>query len=63
MLIKDLDSNVEEWTNNDLKSYLEAVNNWTEDMEGYCKNLNTELPTNIPWKVFANILLAAKIYE
>jgi len=42
---------------------LEAVTSWTEDMDGYYQNNGIEIPQNINWKAFANILIAAKIYE
>jgi hypothetical protein len=62
-LRNDLKSNPNEWENNDLNSYLNAMKAWTVDMEGYFKNQGIELPVSIPWNVFANVLLAAKMYE
>jgi hypothetical protein len=62
-LINDLKSNPEHWENKSLDAYLGAIQSWTEDMEGYYMNNNIPLPENIPWKVFADILIAAKIYE
>jgi hypothetical protein len=41
---------------------LEGIAIWTEDMDGYYHN-NKPIPENIEWKVFANILIAAKMYE
>jgi hypothetical protein len=32
-------------------------------MEGYYQNNKMPIPENINWKVFANILVAAKMYE
>ena len=61
LLINDLKS--AEWTNNSLESYLQAMADWTEDMEGYYQNNNIPIPQKIDWKVFANILIAAKMYE
>ncbi|GAA4321033.1 DUF7660 family protein [Flaviaesturariibacter amylovorans] len=63
LLITDLRKNPSEWENKTLESYLEAIINWTEDMEGYYQNNDIPLPENISWKVFANILIAAKVYE
>jgi hypothetical protein len=62
-LIKDLDKNKSSWTNKNLESYLEGVESWVEDMEGYYENMNIQLPEDISWRVFADILYAAKIYE
>lgn len=63
LLISNLKSNPEEWTNKTLPEYLESISSWTEDMEGYYQNNDMPIPENINWKVFANILIAAKMYE
>ncbi|GAA4160715.1 hypothetical protein GCM10022217_25180 [Chryseobacterium ginsenosidimutans] len=63
LLIKDLKNNSQEWSNNTLNEYLEGIASWTEDMEGYYINNNIPVPEDINWKVFANILIAAKMYE
>jgi hypothetical protein len=63
LLIKDLKSNPDEWENKSLESYLEAIVSWTEDMEGYYLNNNLPIPENVNWLAFANILIAAKMYE
>lgn len=63
LLIVDLQENPNGWENQTLESYLEAIASWTEDMEGYYQNNNIEIPQNINWKAFANILMAAKMYE
>ena len=62
-LIKDFKTNKSSWENVSLENYLEAIQSWTEDMEGYYQNNYLSIPENISWKVFANILMAAKIYE
>lgn len=63
VLVENLKKSPHEWGNNNLPDYLEAVANWTGDIEGYYKNSNVPLPENINWKVFATILTAARIYE
>lgn len=63
LLIDDLKNNPEDWENNNLETFLEAMANWIEDMEGYYQNTNQPIPNNINWKVFADILMAAKMYE
>lgn len=63
LLASDLNSNPSEWTNKSLSEYLGGIASWTEDMEGYYKNKNIPIPENIDWRVFANILVAAKMYE
>ncbi|MFP1727020.1 hypothetical protein [Lonsdalea quercina] len=62
-LARDFKENPDEWENKDLSSYLEAVASWIEDMDGYYENTNQPLPKDTNWKVFADILMAAKIYE
>lgn len=63
LLIRDLENNPESWENVTLKDYLEAVASSTEDMDGYYINMNLPIPVNVDWKVFANILVTAKMYE
>jgi hypothetical protein len=63
LLITDLKKNSHEWSNNSLNEYLEGIASWTEDMDGYYINNNLPIPENVDWKVFANILIAAKMYE
>ena len=63
LLIKDFKENPDEWANKKLNDYLEAIQSWTEDMDGYFQNNNLPIPEKINWKIFATILIAAKIYE
>ncbi|MEO6315865.1 MAG: hypothetical protein ABIU63_17740 [Chitinophagaceae bacterium] len=63
MLVDNLKKSPDEWSNNRLENYLEAVARWTEDMDGYYVNNNLPVPTNADWKTFANILMAARSYE
>ena len=56
-------SNLDEWENKDLPSYLEAMASWVEDMDGYYLNQKLPIPENINWAFIANILMAAKVYE
>jgi len=62
-LVEDLKNNPDRWVNLSLSDYLESISNWTEDMEGYYLNNDLPYPININWKVFAEILYAAKMYE
>jgi len=63
LLVQDLRINPDGWENKSLESYLEAAASWTQDMEGYYQNNNLSMPQNVNWKFFANILIAAKMYE
>ena len=62
-LINDFKNNPEYWENKNLLDYLLAIQSWAEDMEGFYLNNKIELPININWKGFANILTAAKMFE
>ena len=62
-LAKNFRDNPDEWENKDLSSYLEAIASWIEDMDGYYENTHQPLPNDTNWKVFADILMAARVYE
>lgn len=64
LLKDDFITNKNEWENQTIESYLEAMLGFTMDIDGYFKNNNIarELMIN-PWRLFAEILLAATIYE
>lgn len=62
-LVSDLRTWPGEWENNRLETYLEAVAAWVEDMEGYYQNRGEVAPQEPNWKLFGEILLAAKFYE
>lgn len=62
-LINDLKNNSDNWENKSLQEYLEALQSWTEDMDGYYLKNNLPVPKDINWGLFADILTAAKMYE
>ena len=62
-MVKDFRTNSSSWENQDIPSFLEAVAAWTDDMDGFYANQNKSLPSNIPWKVLAQVFYAAKVYE
>jgi hypothetical protein len=51
------------WENADLGAFLEAMAGWAHDMDGYYANLNEDLGSLPPWRVFADLLMAARMYE
>lgn len=59
----DLDANPDAWVNGDLTSFLEAMAVWVQDMEGYYRNTGQKLSDLPPWKILADILMAARVYE
>jgi hypothetical protein len=62
-LVEDLRTQREEWENDDLESYLEALAAWTADLDGYCRSAERPLPEQPDWKLLGEMLLAARVYE
>lgn len=62
-LINDYTNNNKEWENKNIGDFISAMKSWVEDMEGYYKNNHLDVPTNIDWNFFANVLFASRIYE
>jgi hypothetical protein len=59
----DLATNPERWENPTLDRFLQAMEAWIADMEGYYKN-SGQAPADPPtWKTFGDILIAAAMYE
>lgn len=59
----DKQNNSEQWENKKIDEYLSAIAAWTEDMEGYYYNMESEKPQNIDWKFIATLFYVGKIYE
>lgn len=60
----DFIENKEQWENNTIEDYLEAVSRYTEDIDGYYKNTNQEIDLEkVDWKIFADVLKGSSIYE
>ena len=52
------------WENDNLADYLESMIAYTEDIQGYYDNTQQSIKANeATWKVFADILIGASIYE
>lgn len=62
-LCQDLKTRPTSWENRNLEVFLEALGSWVEDMDGYYENMGREAPKDVNWKVFADALMAARIYE
>jgi hypothetical protein len=62
-LAADKKNNSVEWENKTIENYLESIQSWIEDMEGYYENNNIEVPKNIDWNFFATVFYVGKIYE
>lgn len=63
ILFNDINENPEEWEDKSVISYLESMQSWVEDMEGYYNNTKQEIPRDINWNFIATLLYVGKIYE
>ena len=57
LLVEDFNSNNKDWENDTLTLFLEALYGYNFDSKNDTKE------TKPSWKVFAEMLLAAKVYE
>jgi hypothetical protein len=63
-LLIDYQQNGREWENQNLGDFLEAVAAYTADIDGYYQNTSIAVDANVAsWRVFADILRGATIYE
>jgi hypothetical protein len=60
---KDFSANGDEWENNNLENYLEALQAYFQDIEGYYKNRGEKIEDIEPWRMFADALSGAVVYE
>ncbi|HWE37393.1 MAG TPA: hypothetical protein VG406_12565 [Isosphaeraceae bacterium] len=64
LLREDCRINSKQWENDTLETYLEAMEAWMLDMEKYYAQRGVDVDLERPgWRVFADILLAARVYE
>jgi len=64
LLAKDFQKNNSNWENVSLESYLNSLHSFSKDVEGYYQNNSMKMNVNNPsWRLFADILLGARIYE
>lgn len=63
-LCNDYKTHGTDWENSDLGSFLDALIAYTEDVDGFYQNQGETIDLSNPgWKVFADILAGARIYE
>lgn len=62
-LIRDFETNPGEWENNTLPRFLTAMEDWVRTMDNYYKNTGRPPVQNPIWRIIADILLAATMYE
>lgn len=59
----DLRKNKQEWENDNLDDFLEAMCAWISDVDGFQENNKNNGPLKPSWRLFAEILTASKYYE
>ena len=62
-LLSEFRTDPQSWEINNLDSFLEGLAAWVNDMPGYYANSGQAMPEQPTWKMFAEILAAATIYE
>jgi len=62
-LAKESESQSVSWENATLPAFLSAMAVWTADMDGYFRNSGQPVPDVPTWRLFAQILAAARVYE
>lgn len=63
-LHQDFCDHPEQWENVTLESYLEALSAYAQDVDTYYKNNHIPIDAALPtWRVFADLLKGASIYE
>ncbi len=61
---RDLKENQSNWENRSLEDFLEAMEAYSEDIQGFYDNQKMNVDADKPtWENFATILKGAKIYE
>ncbi len=64
LLRKDFYQNPNSWENNNLADFLEALERYSEDIQGYYDNKNRNVNADEPnWQTFADIFKGAILYE
>jgi len=63
-LAKDAKGNLNTWENRDLPSFLEALAAYAHDISGYYLNQGINVrPDVASFRLFADLLMGARIYE
>lgn len=61
---KDLRDNKSNWENRTLEDFLEAMEAYTEDAQGFYDIMKMDIDADKPtWEIFKTILKGASIYE
>ncbi len=61
---RDLEENKSDWENKTLQDFLEAMEAYTRDVQGFYDNMDMKVDADKPtWENFKTILKGASIYE
>ena len=61
---EDLNENKSKWKNSNLEDFLEAMESYTEDIQGFYDNMKMDIDADEPtWENFKAILKGASCYE
>ncbi len=61
---EDLKNNKSKWENKTLEDFLEAMESYAEDVQGFYDNMKMDIDANVPtWENFMTIMKGASIYE
>lgn len=61
---KDLNTNNSNWENKSLNDFLEAMERYTQDIQGYYDNMKMNIDADeATWENFTTILKGSAIYE
>jgi len=64
LLREDFRLNSSSWENNNLSDFLEAMERYAEDIQGYYDNTNQKMNADEPsWQIFADIFMGSTMYE
>jgi len=63
-LERNLQSRPKDWDNDSLKDYLNGMQMFAQDIKGYYQNNYPKIDPQQPsWRIFADILLAGRVYD
>jgi hypothetical protein len=51
------------WTNDELATFLAAMAAWLQDMDGYYDSRGEDVSSMGPWRLFSDVMMAARCYE
>ena len=65
LFLRNYREHPEDWEENDtLERFLDAMGRFVSSLHGYYANFKIDVDLNNPgWRVFADILLASRVYE